>query len=83
MKKPILELTELIDLGFICQGRNNLENGDFYRWWSYHKNDSQIDITYEFNSKFKFISGYVDFNCEKLKGRELTKKDIELLIEIM
>ena len=83
MKKPILELKDLSELNFISIGKEPLENGDFYRWWSFRKNDSEIQITYEFNSKFEFINGYVDFNCEKLKGRELTKDDIKLLIEIM
>ncbi|MBF2024351.1 hypothetical protein [Flavobacterium psychrophilum] len=83
MTKPILEQSELEDLGFNFKGRLPLDNGDFFRWWSFRKNDSEIHITYEFNKKDEFISGYVDFNCEKLKGRLLTKKDIQLLIEIM
>lgn len=83
MKKPILELVELEELGFISQGKQPLDNGDFFRWWILKKNDSELHITYEFNSKFEFVSGYVDFNAEKLKGKELTKKDIEFLIEIM
>lgn len=83
MKKPILQLIDLSELNFISLGKEPLENGDFYRRWSFKKNDSEIQITYEFNSKFEFINGYVDFNCEKLQGRELSKKDIQLLIEIM
>ena len=83
MKKPILSLDEFKKLGFQHIGKEPLDNGDFFRWWSFRKNDSEIHITYEFNSKFEFVSGYVDFNCEKLNGREITKKDIQLLIEIM
>ena len=83
MKKPVLKLEELSELNFISLSKEYLENGDFYRYWSFRKNDSEIQITYEFNSKFKFINGYVDFNCEKLNGREITKEDIKLLIEIM
>lgn len=83
MIKPVLEQSELDDLGFNFKGRLPLDNKDFFRWWSFRKNDSEIHITYEFNSKNEFISGYVDFNCEKLKGRQITKEDIKLLIEIM
>lgn len=83
MKKPVLELEDLSELNFIALSKEYLENGDFYRCWNFRKNDSEIQITYEFNSKFEFINGYVDFNCEKLNGREITKEDIKLLIEIM
>jgi hypothetical protein len=83
MKKPVLEQSELEDLGFNFKGREFLDNRCFYRWWAFRKNDSEIHITYEFNSKNQFVNGYVDFNCEKLNGREITKEDIKLLIEIM
>jgi hypothetical protein len=83
MKKPILELSEIKSLGFINKGNHDLDDGEFYRWWSFTKNDSEISITYEFNKKFDFLTGSIDFNGEELKGRTLTKKDIQLLIEIM
>lgn len=83
MKKPLLELDELKELGFQSIGKEPLENGDFYRWWVFYKNDCEMHITYEFNEKFDFIGGYIELNGEKLKGRELTKQDIQLLIELM
>ena len=51
MIKPVLEQSELDDLGFNFKGRLPLDNKDFFRWWSFRKNDSEIHITYEFNSK--------------------------------
>ncbi len=83
MKKPILSLDELKELGFAYLGKEPLDGGDFYRWWSLKKNDSEIQITYEFNAKYEFTSGYVEFNGETLKGRELTTEDLKLLIDIM
>ena len=83
MKKPVLQLEKIIELGFISKGKEYLENGDFYRWWSFKKNDSEIEITYTFNDKFEFIHGYIEINGETLKGRDLTKKDIIMLIEII
>lgn len=83
MKKPILSLDELKELGFACLGKEPLDCGDFYRWWSLKKNDSEIHITYEFNAKYEFTSGYIEFNGEILKGRELTTEDLKLLIDIM
>lgn len=83
MKKPILEFSELAALGFRKQQSCKLENGDYYYCIVFRKNDNEISITYEYDSNNNFIGGYVDFNCEKLSGRELTKKDIQLLIEIM
>ncbi len=83
MKKPILEMPELKELGFQFLGKEDLEEGDFYRWWVFYKGDSEIHITYEFSKKLVFIGGYVEFNGESLKGRELTKSDIQLLIELM
>lgn len=83
MKKPLLTLDELQELEFQFLGKEYLENGDFFRWWVFYKNDSEIHITYEFNQKFEFTNGYVEFNGEKLKGREITVADIKFLIEIM
>jgi hypothetical protein len=83
MKKPILTIDQFYSFGFKYQGKEYLENGDFYRWWKLEKNESELHITYEFDAKFNFTTGYVDFNCEKLSGRELTKEDIQMLIEIM
>ena len=83
MKKPILSLDELKELGFAYLGKEPLDCSDFYRWWSLKKNDSEIHITYEFNANYEFTSGYVEFNGETLKGRELTTEDLKLLIDIM
>ena len=83
MKQPILNEQELKDFGFKENKRGQLDNGDFYTWYSYRKNNSEITITYEYEANNVFISGYVDFNCEVLKGRQLTKADLQILIEIM
>ena len=83
MKKPFLKLEDIETLGFEYLGKEYLEDGDFYRWWKLQKNDSEIHITYSFKSNLDFQSGYVEMNGEMLKGRELTKQDIERLIEIM
>jgi len=83
MEKPLLSLDEIKELGFAYLGKEPLESGDFYRWWSLKKNGSEIHITYEFNANYEFTSGYVEFNGETLKGRELTTEDLKLLIEIM
>lgn len=83
MKKPFLKLKDIKTLGFEYLGKEYLEDGDFYRWWKLQKNDSEIHITYSFKSNSDFQSGYVELNGEMLKGRELTKQDIERLIEIM
>lgn len=83
MKNPILNEQELLEFGFKEHKKGMLDNGDFYTWYSYRKNNSEITITYEYESNRSFISGYVDFNCEKLSGRELTKKDLQMLKEIM
>jgi hypothetical protein len=83
MKKQILRLVEFRNLGFEYQGTRPLDNDDFFRWWILKKNDSELHITYEYNSRSEFTGGCVDFNCEKLQGKELKKKDIEFLIRIM
>ena len=57
MKKPILSLDELKELGFAYLGKEPLDGGDFYRWWSLKKNDSEIHITYGFNANYEFTSG--------------------------
>ena len=83
MKKAVLELEELNELGFVYQGKEYLDDGDFYRWWSFRKNESEICITYEFSSKYEFTGGTIEFNGEQLKGCEIQKKDVEFLIELM
>lgn len=83
MKIEVLKLDELKELGFVYQGKQYLDDGDFYRWWSFSKNQSEMCITYEFSSKYEFTNGYVEFNGEQLKGREIQKKDVEFLIELM
>lgn len=83
MKTPILNEQELKEFGFKEQEKGQLDNGDFYAWYSYRKNYSEITITYEYEANRKFISGYVEFNSEVLKGRPVTKKDLQFLKEIM
>jgi hypothetical protein len=83
MKKPILTLKELKELEFTYNGKHPLDDGDFFQYWSFRKNDSEIHVTYEFSENWIFSNGFVDFNSEKLKGKELTKSDIEFLITIM
>ena len=83
MKTEIFTIEELLAFGFKKQGQGELDNDDYYTWYSFRKNYSDITITYEYDKNEKFISGHVDFNCETLKGRTITKKDIQTLIEIM
>ncbi|AMA49430.1 hypothetical protein [Flavobacterium covae] len=83
MKKPLLLKEELTELGFTIKGTFPLEDGDYYTWFCLKKNDSEIHITYEYNRKAELTSYSVEFNTETLKGRNLTKEDIILLIEIM
>ena len=40
-------------------------------------------VTYEFDKDGNFTNGYVEFNGEVLKGREITEQDINFLIELM
>jgi hypothetical protein len=83
MKQPILNEKQLKDFGFISNGKGELDDGDFYEWFSFRKNHSEITITYEYDKNKKFISGHVDFNCEILKGRPITSKDLQILRQIM
>ena len=83
MKKQMLTETEFKVLGFSELIGDKLDSGDYYRWWEFRKSESNIIITYEYNYKDEFINGYVEFNGEILKGREITIKDITFLIEIM
>lgn len=85
MKKPILTLDEITQLGFQQIGGNELldQDGSYYNWWFYYKGDSQIHITYQYDPNDKFTVGFLEINGEILKGRELQKSDIELLIELM
>lgn len=83
MKKPILTDNEFLSLGFQSLDGEELDHGEYYKWWVLYKNDNELHVTYEFNNKGELSLAYVEFNGEKLKGRELTKKDIEFLIEIM
>jgi len=83
MKKPILEDQELKSLGFTFLGQFGLENNEYYKWWQIKKNDSTLDVTYEYSSNNNLTCASVDFNGEVLLGKELTGEDIKLLIEIM
>ena len=83
MKKELATIAELKELGFQELTGDNLDRGGFYRWWGFYKNDSELHLTYEYNSDKKFEKGYLEFNGEVLKGRELTIKDLKFIIEIM
>jgi len=83
MKKPILKLSQLLALDPTERELCKLENGDYYICFTFKKNDSEMCITYEFDTNDTFLCGYVDLNGEKLCGREITKKDIKILIELM
>ena len=81
--KELLNLEQLYSIGFKKYKGNILDDGDYYFTLIFRKNDSEICITYELDAKDKIIECFVDFNCEKLKGRDITFKDLQLLIEIM
>lgn len=83
MKKPIFTIDELKKLLFVEIEPGQLDHGEYYRWWAFHKNDSELHITYEYSARHQFLLGYVEFNGEKLKGREITVEDIKFLIELM
>ncbi|MES2238885.1 MAG: hypothetical protein V4497_01370 [Bacteroidota bacterium] len=83
MKKEILNPSELIALGFVELQGDELDNKDYYRWWKFHKNDSDLYLTYQYSSNNEFQLGYFEFNGSLLNGRQLTKDDVKLIIEIM
>ena len=83
MKVLSITTDEIIGLGFIFLGKFPLEKGDYYNWYRLQKNDSEIHVTYEFSANDKFENFIFEFNGEELKGREIKKSDVELLIEIM
>lgn len=82
MKKQLLTPDELTALQFVELDGDTLDSG-YYRWWGLHKNDCELHITYEYNSKDEFVLGYVEFNGEQLQGRDITVDDLNLLIELM
>ena len=83
MKKPIFTIEELTALGFQEIDGDMLDDGGSYKWWAFYKNDNELHITYQFLNDKTFELGYIEFNGETLKGREITKKDVEFLIELM
>lgn len=83
MKKELVTIAELKELGFQKLTSEKLDDGGFYRWWVFYKNDSEIHLTYEYSKDEKFETGYLEFNGQVLKGRELTIKDLKFIIEIM
>ncbi len=83
MKKQLLTEMGLKTLGFSELIGDKLDDGGYYRWWKFSKNDSDIIVTYEYDSKNKFITGHIEFNGSTLQGREITIKDLTLLIELM
>ena len=83
MKKQKLTIYELKEFGFQEKQGDTLEDGGFYRWWVLYKNDCELHITHQYHKNKKFETGYVEFNGETLKGRELTANDVKFLIELM
>ena len=83
MRKRLFTPEELIALGFIEQTRGELDAGDYYRFWTLRKNNSELSFTYEYNAANKWQCGIVDLNCETLLGRAITKQDVQILIELM
>ena len=83
MKKQILTISELKELGFQEIQGDTLDDGAFYRWWVFYKNDCQLHITYEYDENGEFKTGYVELNGESLKGKEQTVNDLKFLIELM
>ena len=73
----------LIEIGFIYQGKHELDEGDYYQYWVFSKNDSELSVTYEYNSKNEVAAKIIDFNGQSLKGREIEFKDLLNLISIM
>ena len=83
MKQPLFTPEELKELGFQELQGDELDNKDYYRWWKFHKNDSDLYVTYLYSSKNEFQLGYFEFNGSLLNGRPVTKSDVKLLLEIM
>ena len=83
MTKPIYKIEELLELGFQELAGDKLDDGEFYKWWVFYKNDSELHITYEYSKEGVFSKGYLEFNGGTLKGTPITKKDIERLILLM
>ncbi|WP_300977417.1 hypothetical protein [Flavobacterium sp.] len=83
MKKEILPINELLEIGFQEIPGDTLDDYGYYRWFAFYKHENEIHITYEYSQNGQFNTGSVEFNGEELKGRELTKQDINFLIEIM
>lgn len=73
----------LIEIGFVYQGKHELEEGDYYQYWKFNKNYSEIQVTYEYNSQHEVTVKIIEFNGQSLKGREIVFKDLLNLISIM
>ena len=83
MKKELYSSEELQKIDFQELPGSTHDDGGYYTWWVFYKGDSELHITYEYNHDGVFESGYIEFNGEQLKGREITKRDVEFLIELM
>ena len=83
MEKILFTALELEALGFVSTDKYPFEDGGYYETFEFNKGNSKIAITYEWIDPLTFLTGYVEFNDEKLEGREITSKDIELLKELM
>ena len=73
----------LLKAGFIDQGKHELDEGDYYRYWVCSKNDSELSVTYEYNSKNEVTVKIIEINGQTLKGREIEFKHLLNLISIM
>jgi len=74
---------ELKELGFKEVQPRCIEEDFYFDWMELKKNDSNLSVTTEFTLKGKFITQYVDFNGETLKGEKMTIEDLKLLIKLM
>ncbi|WP_445720256.1 hypothetical protein [Flavobacterium sp.] len=83
MRMHLLSIMKIVALGFKELKGDKLDDNGYYRWWQLQKSDSELAITYEFNSEDKVTHHYVEFNGEQLKGKTITLADIETLIKLM
>ena len=83
MEEMIFTPEELIKMGFIFNYRFPFEEGGHYEVYEFKKNESEIEVTYEYNQNGTFNNGCIEFNGSVLKGRAITAKDVELLKELM
>ncbi|MCK8143179.1 hypothetical protein MW871_14915 [Flavobacterium sp. I-SCBP12n] len=83
MRKILIIPENLLEMGFQKLKGDDFDCGGFYTWFAFYKNGNELHITYEFDKDGNFTNGYVEFNGEVLKGREIKEQDIKFLIELM